>query len=119
MSDPTYPPKHDSREKPLRWLAGEIKTPPFSAAARVEAGFLLRRLQRGEVLSMPHSRPLPEVGRRVHELRVQDEAALWRIVYRIDPDAIVLLEVFSKKAKKTPRAVVLACQRRLKGYDRD
>ncbi|TFH43207.1 MAG: type II toxin-antitoxin system RelE/ParE family toxin, partial [Lysobacterales bacterium] len=25
-------------DKPLVWLHGEIKTPPFSAAARIEAG---------------------------------------------------------------------------------
>ena len=35
-------------DKPLAWLHGEIKTPPFSADARLEAGVLLRRLQRGE-----------------------------------------------------------------------
>jgi hypothetical protein len=40
-------------EKPLAWLRGEIKTPPFSADARVEAGYLLRRLQRGERLALP------------------------------------------------------------------
>lgn len=33
---------------PLVWLFGEVKTPPFSAEARVEAGFLLRRLVRKE-----------------------------------------------------------------------
>jgi len=42
------------RDKPLAWLHGEIKTPPFSTAARVEAGVLLRRLQRDESLAMPH-----------------------------------------------------------------
>jgi hypothetical protein len=46
-----------SADKPLVWLRGEIKTPPFSAAARVEAGVLLRRLQRGEKLALPRSRP--------------------------------------------------------------
>jgi hypothetical protein len=42
-------------DKPLVWLHGEVKTPPFSADARIEAGVLLRRLQRGEKLSLPHS----------------------------------------------------------------
>ena len=50
-------------DKPLVWLRGEVKTPPFSAAARLEAGTLLRRLQGGEKLSMPHSRPMPVIGR--------------------------------------------------------
>jgi len=39
--------------KLLAWLYGEVKTPPFSAAARIVAGFLLCRLQRGDLLSMP------------------------------------------------------------------
>src|ERR1017187_1970693 len=38
--------------KPLGWLKGEVKAPPFSAEARLEAGFLLRRLQKG-ILSVP------------------------------------------------------------------
>lgn len=104
-------------DKPLVWLHGEIKTPPFSQAARVEAGYLLRRLQMGEMLGMPHSRPMPVIGPRCHELRINDANATWRIVYRIDSDAIVILEVFSKKTSKTPRAVVQACKRRLKEYE--
>jgi hypothetical protein len=39
-----------STEKPLVWLHGEVKTPPFSSAARIEAGYLLRQLQMGERL---------------------------------------------------------------------
>ncbi|MCH8847213.1 MAG: type II toxin-antitoxin system RelE/ParE family toxin, partial [Proteobacteria bacterium] len=45
-------------ERPLVWLSGEIKTPPLSADARIEAGYFLRLLQRGKKLSMPHSRPM-------------------------------------------------------------
>ena len=52
----------DAREKPLVWLKGEVKTPPFSAATRLETGLLLRRLQRGEMLSMPVSRPCAQQG---------------------------------------------------------
>lgn len=104
-------------DKPLVWLHGEIKTPPLSQAARLEAGYSLRRLQRGEQLELPHSRPMPAIGPRCHELRITDARVQWRIVYRIDPDAIVILEVFSKKTPKTPRAVIEACQRRLREYD--
>ena len=85
------------KDKPLVWLHGEVNTPPLSQRARIEAGFLLRRLQQGERLGMPHSRPMPSIGARCHELRIIDEAATWRIVYRIDTDAIIIAEVFSKK----------------------
>ena len=104
-------------DKPLAWLHGEIKTPPLSAAARLEAGYLLRRLQRGERLTMPHSRPMPAIGRNCHELRIGDVDATWRVMYRIDADAIVILDVFSKKTRQTPKAVMDACRRRLKDYD--
>ena len=99
------------------WLEGEIKTPPFSSQARLEAGILLRRLQNGESLGMPHSRPMTTIGRRCHELRIQDEQATWRIVYRLDHDAVVILEVFSKKSKVTPQRVIETCRARLRRYD--
>jgi phage-related protein len=106
-----------SADKPLVWLEGEIKTPPFSQAARLETGYLLRKLQRRETLGMPHSRPMPSIGSRCHELRINDESATWRIVYRLDGDAIVILEVFSKKSRATPKAVIDSCKRRLRDYD--
>jgi phage-related protein len=104
-------------DKPLAWLHGEVRTPPFSAAARREAGMLLRQLQSGVLLTMPQSRPMPVIGARCHELRVSDALATWRIVYRIDPDAIVIAEVFSKKSRVTPRGVIDTSRRRLRAYD--
>ena len=106
-----------SDDKPLAWLHGDVKTPPMSSAARLEAGLLLRRLQRGEFLGLPHSRPMPSIGARCHELRIPDESVTWRIVYRIDRDAIVILEVFAKKTPTTPTSVIDACRRRLQAYD--
>lgn len=82
--------------KPLAWLHGEIGTPSFSAEARVEAGVLLRRLQRGDNIPLPHSRPMPGIGKACHELRIRDTNRIWRIVYRVDPEAIVILEVFAR-----------------------
>lgn len=98
-------------------MHGEVKTPPFSKLARLEAGFLLRLLQRGEKIAMPHSRPMPSIGKRCHELRVLDEGVSWRIVYRIDADAIVIAEVFSKKTGKTPKSRIDTCKARLRDYD--
>jgi phage-related protein len=106
-------------QKPLVWLQGEIKTPPFSLSARIEVGMLLRRLQRGESLSMPGSRPMPAIGRNCHELRVTDKNRNWRIVYRIYPDAIVIGEIFAKTSQQTPISVIDNCRRRFTQYDRD
>lgn len=105
------------KDKPILWMHGEVKTPPFSKMARLQAGFLLRLLQRGEKIAMPHSRPMPSIGRRCHELRIPDDKLSWRIVYRIDDDAIVIVEVFSKKTGKTPKSIIEICKTRLRDYD--
>src|SRR6266705_56147 len=89
-----------ARRKPVGWLHGEIKTPPFTAAGRKEAGDLLRLLQEGEQLRMPLAEPLPVIGARCGALRVRDAGHHWRIVYRVDHDAILVLEVYAKKTRK-------------------
>jgi len=75
--------------KPLVWLRGEVKTPPFSARATAEAGYLLRLLQEGERVALPQSRPMP------------------------------VIEVFEKKTETTPKHVLDAAERRWKQYLRD
>ncbi|WP_250124189.1 type II toxin-antitoxin system RelE/ParE family toxin [Chroococcidiopsis sp. CCMEE 29] len=108
----------DLIRKPLAWLSGEVKTPPFSSGARIEAGFYLRKIQNGESLPMPVSRPMPSIGANCHELRIVDSEVdkTWRTVYCIDEDAILILEVFPKKTAQTPQQVIKNCQRRLKQY---
>jgi phage-related protein len=104
------------RDKPLVWLKGEVKTPPFSEPARMEAGLLLRQLQQGHVLGLPHSRPMPVIGGQCHELRISDRDQAWPIAYHIAPDAIVILDVFSKKTQTTPAKTLEVCRRRLTAY---
>lgn len=98
-------------------MHAEVKSPPFSTEARLEAGFLLRKLQKGQILGMPHSKPMPAIGERCHELRIVDVDATWRIIYRTDPDAIVIADVFSKKSRTTPQSVIAQSKRRLREYD--
>lgn len=97
----------------------EIKTPPLSTHARVEIGQLLKRLLVGESLQLPHSRPMPSIGPHVHELRVNDQEQTWRLIYRIDADAIVAVQLFSKKTPQTPLDVIELCRKRLNLYDAD
>lgn len=104
------------KEKPLVWLRGEIKTPPFSRSARLEAGELLGRLQRGDVLAFPQARPMPAIAQGCLELRVRDETVDWRVVACVTKEAIVILEVFPKKTPRTPREVLANCRRRLSSY---
>jgi len=84
--------------------------------ARIEAGVLLRRLQRGENIPLPQSRPMPDVGKACRELRIRDENRTWRIMYHVDTDAIVILEVFAKTTPRTPKSVIKICKARLRLY---
>ena len=119
MSDLTYFIFMSPNDKPIVWLHGEITTPPFSQEARIEAGYLLRQLQKGIKLSLPHSRPMPSIGTRCNELRIDDEDVTWRIIYRISRDAILILEVFMKKTNRTPKSIISVCKERMKRFDAD
>ncbi len=89
----------------------------MSQSARIEAGYLLRLLQRGDSLGMPHSRPMPAIGSRCHELRIIDANKICRIIYRVDKDAVVIADVFEKKTQKTPKRVIDSCKSRFRDYD--
>jgi phage-related protein len=111
-------PRHNVQpRKPLVWLHGEVKTPPFTAEGRQEAGMLLRLLQEGEKLGMPQAEPLPDIGSRCGALRIRDAGHNWRIVYRIEADAVLVLDVYPKKTWKIPDEVIRRCKHRLKRYD--
>jgi phage-related protein len=103
--------------KELFVLRGQIKTPPLSQEARREAGYLLRMLQEGEPLGMPHARPMPVIGPRCLELRVNDAHKTWRLVCRVDSDAVIVVDIFEKKTRTTPDQIIQACRKRLKHFD--
>ncbi|NCC53494.1 MAG: type II toxin-antitoxin system RelE/ParE family toxin [Spartobacteria bacterium] len=109
---------NQKQDKPLVLLKDEIKTPPLSKVARIEAGCRLRDLQQGVSLSMPDSRPMPSIGKNCHELRIKDGNVTWRIVYRIDDDAVVVADVFKKKTRQTPKRIIDECRKRFREYDR-
>ena len=90
----------------------------MSLDARRETGFLLRKLQEGLALSLPTSRPMPEIESGCHELRVSDEAHEWRLVYSVEPDAILILDVFRKTTRQTPAKVKEKCRKRVREYRR-
>ena len=118
MSDMTYDACDEPHDKLLAWLRGQVKTAPLGPDARIEAGFLLRRLQRGESLGWPQSRPMPDVGIGCHELRIVDDHSNWRIMYPIAKDAIVIPDAFRKKTAATPKHLIAQCQRRLMEFRR-
>ena len=104
------------QDKPLIWMKGQVKTPPFSAPVRLEAGLVLRRLQQGQALALPHSRPMAVIGKQCHELRISDRDQIWRITYHVAKDAIVILDVFKKKTQTTPAQFLELSRKRLGAY---
>ena len=52
---------------------------------------------------------MPGIGPRCHELRIDDRATAkaWRIIYRVDPDAIARatgrLRLYDEHAKEAPQ----------------
>src|SRR6266567_3226209 len=103
-------------DKPLVWLHGEVKTPPFSAAARIEAGVLLRRLQRGERIGLPASRPMLIIGRGCHELRITDAARHGVSSIGWTPMRWSLRRCSRRKLRRH-RPQLLTCVLRLRQYD--
>ena len=55
---------------------------------------------------------------KCHELRINDRSKSWRIIYRLDDDAVVILEVFEKRSQITPKCVIEICKKRIVAYDR-
>lgn len=107
------------KSKSLRWVHGDIKSPPLSVEVRRELGFLLREIQEGETLSLPHSRPMPVIGLGVHELRANDRAGIWRLIYQIREEGILVLDVFNKKTNQTPKQVIENCKKRIWEYEKE
>jgi len=64
---------------------------------------------------------MPSIGLPVYELRIQDPAtrSTWRIVYRADPMEILVVDVFAKKTRATPKQVIAQCKQRLRAWDQE
>jgi phage-related protein len=69
---------------------------------REDLADLLVRLDYGHKLSMPISRPMPSIGKNVHELRLSSKSGEFRIIYAIyKKGSVWLIHAFQKKSNKT------------------
>ena len=59
---------------------------------------------------------MPGIGPQCHELRVNDAGRTWRIMYHLDPGAVVIPDVFAKKTPTTLHSAIQTCRRRLAAY---
>jgi phage-related protein len=75
----------------------------------------LARLDAGLSLAMPLSRPMPSIGRGVHEIRLKDRSGQYRSVYALVlRGSIHVLHAFKKTTQATPQRSITGAQRRLK-----
>lgn len=102
--------------RPVKFYKG-VSLHDMPARARERADQLLQQVKEGETLTFPLSRPMPRIGPRCHELRVDYRKVRWRIVYRTDTDAILVIDLFIKKDRLTPERIIGRCISRLAGYD--
>ncbi len=107
----------DEPRKKILIRFANLQTPPLTRKMRRDGGHYLNDLQDHVVLTMPISRPMPSIGPRVHELRLSDTSGDWRIVYRADAEEVILVDVFKKTTKQTPKHVIDRCKARLTTYD--
>jgi phage-related protein len=75
----------------------------------------IARLERGHVLSMPLSRPMPSIGKGVHELRLKDRSGAYRVIYFLAGiSRIWLLHAFKKTTQTTSKQDIEIAKDRLK-----
>jgi len=83
----------------------------FPKEARGDAGYQLDRVQNG--LEPEDCKPMSVVGSGVQEIRVKDEAGIFRVMYVAKfEDAVYVLHCFQKKTQQTPQAALALGKRR-------
>lgn len=91
------------------------ETEDFPEEIREDLADILARLDAGLMLSMPISRPMPSVGRGVHELRLKDRSGIYRVIYVfISQGNIWLIHAFKKKTQQTPQQNIDLAKKRLR-----
>ncbi len=87
----------------------------FPEDVRQEIGKVIYDLQKGEVLTMPLSRPMPSIEPGAAELRIRDRSGIYRaFYYSRSPRGILVFHAFVKKSRTTPVRELDLGKKRLK-----
>jgi phage-related protein len=87
----------------------------FPKDVRFRLGRGLFRLQLGEQLGMPVSRPMPGVGAGVAEMRVKAADGSFRVFYyTASSRGVLVFHAFAKKTQKTPPLEIELARNRLR-----
>ncbi|GAW87914.1 conserved hypothetical protein [Bathymodiolus platifrons methanotrophic gill symbiont] len=85
----------------------------FPEAARNEAGYELREVQKGN--EPTDWKPMSSIGVGVKEIRVKDEQGIFRVVYVVKYlERVIVLHAFQKKTEKTAKKDLDLAKQRLK-----
>ena len=106
-------------DKPIDWRGSSLDDlREFPEMARKQAGYDLRKLQRGE--SPDDWRPFPEVGPGVNEIRIDCTDGWFRVMYVAKfAGAIYVLHSFQKSSRKTSKGDVEIAETRYRAVVRE
>jgi len=100
------------QSKPVEFLGGSLDDlRNFPLSARRDAGYQIDKVQHGE--EPDDWKPMKTVGAGVQEIRIQDEAGAFRVIYIAKlKDAVYVLHCFQKKTQRTSaQDIALASKR--------
>jgi phage-related protein len=98
----------------LKQCKKDILTLPLEI--REDLADVLVRLEEGHLLSLPLSRPLPQIGKGINELRLRDQNGIYRIIYKCKVnECVYVIHAFKKKTQKIPEKEINLIKNRLKG----
>ena len=92
-----------SERAPISWEGDSLdilKTWPRNIQRDI--GLSLRNLQEGELPNLA-ARPMQSIGQGVFELKAEDEAAWYRVILSRIEGTIYVLDLFTKKSRKTEK----------------
>ena len=83
--------------KPVRFLGDSLERwRDFPVDARQDAGYQLDKVQRG--LMPGDFKPMPAVGKGVEEIRIRDDAGIYRVIYTARlAEAVFVPHAFQKR----------------------
>jgi phage-related protein len=106
--------EHNKNVKQVVWMGGsreDLKRLP--EAVQDSLGFELYRVQCG--LDPKDWKPMTSVGTGVKEIRMRDEAGIFRMIYlAARPEGVYVLHCFQKKTPKTSRSDLELAVKRFK-----
>lgn len=102
--------------KVIEWLgSSRADVRAFPDDARIEAGWQLELVQRGD--DPEDWKPMTTVGPGVREIRIREASGAFRIIYLATlEDRILVLHAFQKKTQATPKKEIELAARRLKRW---